>query len=304
MLAGGVMIFLATVLLLHHLRELRFGHPRNTRQAPGPGRAGHPFYLAGLGFLLVGITVGTGLRLGWAEPLRIATPLEAHIHANAFGFLALTLTGLIVDLYPDFAGRPLAWPGSTRAIFRLMALGALALVLGPWLAVMPLMLLGVVLHLSATIWLLLNVVRPLLGDSRALTPGLLHLITSYVWFLAPILAAPLLVLNVATTSLAVAEQSVPQALIYGWALQIGYALVPFLLSRSVLPDQPASLGGSWLSLIGIHLGALFLWASVLVLPWQAALFAIAYLCWSLSMLPILAQVWRIVGQATNAHDPS
>lgn len=293
-LAGGVLIVLATALLLHQLRALEPGRAGNILQTLGPGSTGRWFYLAGLGFLLVGITVGTGLWLGWAAPLRIATPTETHIHANVFGFLALTLTGLIVDLYPDFAGRALAWPGSIRAIFVLMVLGAFALVLGPWLAVMPLTLLGVLLHLSATVWLLFNMTKPLLDDRRAWSPGPLHLITSYLWFLAPLLVAPLIILNVVVTSAGAVEQSAPQALIYGWALQIGYALIPFLVSRLFLPGQPARLGGSWLSLVSVHLGALALWASILVAPWQAALHAIAYLFWALSMLSILAQIWRIV----------
>ena len=52
----------------------------------------------------------------------------------------------------------------------LMVLGAFALVIGPWLAVMPLTLLGVVLHLSATVWLLLVTLR-LPGATGGATPA-------------------------------------------------------------------------------------------------------------------------------------
>jgi hypothetical protein len=298
-LVGGALVFAASGLLLLQLRSLQ-ARPSG---GPGAGRgepSGRGFYLAGLASLLVGVTVGTGLWLGWPAALRIAVPVETHIHANAFGFLALTFAGLLVDLYPALAGRPLASGRTCRAILGLMALGVLGLVLGPWLNLQPLILAGVALHFGATLWLLARVVRPLLGQAQAWTPGLLHLVTAYVWFLAPVVAAPLVVLGVLTADAASIEQSVPQALIYGWALQFGYPLLPYALARALEPDRPAALGGSWLSLLGGHLGAVLLWASVFVQPSQALLFGAAYLCWLLSLLPILAQSWRIVRRAGPA----
>lgn len=287
-LAGGTLVFVAVGLLLVQLRALGGEASAAGPRPPGPGR---PFYLAGLTFLLVGVVVGTGLWIGWPAALRIAVPLETHIHANTFGFLGLTFAGLLADLYPGFAGRPLAWPRSVRPIFWLMALGALLLVLGPWLDLLRITMPGVALYLIATLWLAANVLKPLLGDRAAWSPGTLHLTLAYLWFLAPILAAPMVMMNPAARLSAGIEQSAPQGLIYGWALQLGYALLPYLLVRFLLPGQPARLGGSWLSLATLNLGAACLWASMLVEPARATLYAAAYLLFAVSLLAILAQTW-------------
>lgn len=291
-LAGGTLVFIAATLLLLQLNSLR-----PERDEPKPGRK---FYLAGLSYLLLGIIVGTGLWLGWGEVLRIAIPIEVHIHANNWGFMSLVFAGLLIDLYPHFAKRPLAWPRSIRPIFWLMTLGALGLVLGPWLKSNWFSVPGLILHLSATIWLLLNVIKPLWGDWQAWTPGMWHLVTAYFWILAPVLVAPLIILGVPGFPGAGIEQSAPQALIYGWVLQFGYALLPYLFARFLLPAQPAKLGGNWFSLITVHLGGVFLWASIFITTYQAPLHGIAYVLWTLSALPIVAELWRIV-RAGLAH---
>ncbi|MEZ4516370.1 MAG: hypothetical protein R3C44_05860 [Chloroflexota bacterium] len=41
------------------------------------------------------------------------------------------------------------------------------------------------------------------------------------------------------------EQTVPQALIYGWVLQFGFAFIPYFFYRLFLPQEPARLGGSY-----------------------------------------------------------
>ena len=285
-LTGGTLVFIAASLLMFQLNGL-------WPERSGP-RTGLKFYLVGVGYLLLGIIVGTGLWLGWGQALRIAVPIEVHIHANNWGFMSLVFAGLLVDLYSNFAKRPLAWPRSITPIFWLMTLGALGLVLGPWLQSNWFSVPGLVMHLSATIWLLLNVVRPLLGDRQAWTPGMWHLVTAYAWILAPVLVAPLIIVGVPGFPGAGIEQNAPQALIYGWVLQFGYAVLPYLFVRYLLPDQPASLGGNWFSLIAVHLGGLFLWASIFITPYQMLLHGVAYTWWALSALPIVVELWRIV----------
>jgi hypothetical protein len=287
-IGGGALIFVAVLLLMRQLRAIQ---PRRPTIGANGGRL---FYLAGLSYLLLGIIVGSGLWFGWGAALRIAVPLEVHIHANNWGFMALVFAGLIVELYPDFTGRALAWPRSIRPIFWMMVSGALGLVLGPWTTSNWFTIPGVILHLSATIWLLLNIVTPLIGDRHAWTPGMLHLVTSYVWILAPVLAAPLIILQAPGFPGAGIEQSAPQALIYGWVLQFGYAIIPYLFRRAFEPDTPARLGGNRLSLISVHLGGIFLWASIFVSAYQGPLHATAYAFWALSALPIVDELWRIV----------
>lgn len=293
-IAGGTLIFVAAGLLWKQLRDLRaLGQPgpvRAHRGAPG----GRVFYLAGLAYLLLGILVGTGLWVGWGEALRIAAPIEVHIHANNWGFMSLAFAGLMVDLYPSFTGRELAWPRAIWPTFWMMTLGALGLVLGPWLPSLYFSAPGLVLHLSATVWLAANMVKPIWGDTFARRgAGIWHLVTAYAWILAPVLVAPLIILKVPGFPGAGIEQNAPQALIYGWMLQFGYALIPYVLRRALLPSEPARLGGNWFSLVTAHAGGVFLWASIFVTDYQALLHGTAYALWVVSLAPVTAEIWRI-----------
>jgi cytochrome c oxidase cbb3-type subunit 1 len=291
---GGTLIFIATVLLINQLRQMRQAVPRPSLQDHNQ-HEGRKFYIAGLSYFLLGIIVGTGLWLGWSDWLQIKVPVEVHIHANNWGFLSLVFAGLLVDMYPAWTGRSLAWPRSIRPIFWMMTVGALGLVLGPWFKSNLFSVPGLVLHLTATLWLLLNVVKPLLGDREAWSqPGIWHLVLSYFWILAPVLVAPLIILGVPGFPGAGIEQNAPQALIYGWVLQFGYAFLPFFFHRFFLADEPARLGGSWLSLVTVNLGGLFLWVSIFITEYQGFLHGTAYALWAVSIVPIAVDLWRII----------
>jgi hypothetical protein len=121
-----------------------------------------------------------------------------------------------------------------------------------------------------------------------------------VWIIAPVLVAPLISLKVPGFPGAGIEQNAPQALIYGWALQFGYAVIPYLFRRFLLPEQPAKLGGSWFSLLTAHLGGVFLWVSIFALDYQAVLHGLAYALWVASLIPVLLDLWR-VARAAWAH---
>ncbi len=251
----------------------------------------------------MGIIVGTGLWLGWGPALGIKVPIEVHIHANNWGFMSLVFAGLLVDLYTGFAKRQLAWPRSITPIFWMMNAGALLLVLGPWMKNELFSVPGIILRLSATGWLLLNVIKPLRGDGITKTPGFWHLVTSYAWIIAPVLVAPLIILKVPGFPGAGIEQNAPQALIYGWVLQFGYAIMPYLFSRFLSPEQPAHLGGNWLSLITAHLGGALLWASIFAGDYQALLYGMAYASWVVSMIPVVSQLWRIARAGLTRLEP-
>lgn len=122
-LAGGTLIFTAAMLLILQLWNVRGG------DAP----ASLKFYITGIFYLLVGIIIGTGLWLNWSEALYIKVPLEAHIHANSWGFMSLVFAGLLVDFVPMVTGRPLGTNKNVSLIYWGMTLGAFGLVLGPWL---------------------------------------------------------------------------------------------------------------------------------------------------------------------------
>ena len=72
-------------------RPPRSGGIGGGQQTQGSGSL--KFYLTGLVYLLVGIIIGTGLWVGWSEPLRIGIPKETHIHAHSWGFAAPGLAG-------------------------------------------------------------------------------------------------------------------------------------------------------------------------------------------------------------------
>jgi len=297
--AGGALVFSAAVMLIDQLRRMR--PTARAEQAPTPERHGRRFYIAGLSFFLLGILIGTGLWFGWSDWLHIAVPLEAHIHANSWGLMSLVFAGLIVDTYAMWAGRPLAWPRSVTPIFWLMILGALGLVLGPWFQSMYFTVPGLILHQTATLWLMLNMLRPLIlppsgswRGVRTLEPGIWHVLASYFWVSAPVMAAPLILLRLRGVPGPTIEQNAPQALIYGWVLQFGFALLPYLFRRAFLPDEPARLGGNWFSLVAINLGAVFLWASIFVESLHAPLHGIAYALWGAAAVPVAIELWRII----------
>lgn len=291
-IAGGTLVFVATLLLVSHLISLR---PSQDSIPKGTITSRH-FYIAGLSYLFLGVFVGTGMWLGWNQALQMKVPIEVHIHANNWGFLSMVFAGLLIDLFPKFSGKELANPKSIKSIFWLMTVGAFGLVIGPWFQMMIFIVPGLLMHLAATIWLLINVIKPMRGTPEIKTPGYLHLYTSYVWIFAPILVAPMVLLKVPGFPGAGIEQNAPQALIYGWALQFGYALLPYLFARAFAGEDNPKLGGTWFSLITIHLGGVFLWISIFNDPYQGILHGTAYGLWTLSLFPILKQMWDSVRQ--------
>ncbi|MCO6453414.1 MAG: hypothetical protein J5I90_21710 [Caldilineales bacterium] len=281
-ITGGTLIFIAVTLLILQLRSI--GGEKNQ------GTGSLKFYVSGLSYLLLGILIGTGLWVGWSEPLRIGIPKEAHIHANSWGFASLVFAGLLVDLLPALTGKPLASRRTINAIFWAMTLGALGLVLGPWLngnlfVTVP----GLALHIGATVALLVSLVRSLRTHGLFANAGAWHLTVSYLWILLPVLVAPLIILKVANIPGADIEATAPQALVYGWMGQFLYAVVPFLAARWLLRDPEARLGGNWLSLIAVNLGGILIWASIFLIDVREPLHAIAYVMLGVSLV---AAAWE------------
>ncbi len=278
---GGTLLFAAATLLIFQLRGLA---PR------GQGTGSLKFYVAGLSYLLVGILVGTGLWLGWSEPLRIGVPKEVHIHANSWGFASLVFGGLAIDLLAALTGKPLASPRTLALIFWSMTLGALGLVLGPWLnGNLVATVLGLVLHIGATVSLLVLLVVALRRHGLFAQAGAWHLVVAYTWILLPVLVAPLILLGVSAIPGADIEATAPQALVYGWMLQFMYAAGPYFVARWLLHDADARLGGNWLSLFAINLGSLLIWASIFVVEWRSPIHAAAYVLLAISLA---AAAWQ------------
>lgn len=292
-LAGGTLIFVAASLLLVHIWKVRAGQPPPSLK----------FYIVGVFYLLVGILIGTGLFLGWSQPLHIQVPLEAHIHANSWGFISLVFAGLLIDFLPMLGGQPLGSKQDLGIIFWGMTLGAFGLVLGPWLGRnLPLLVSGLVLHLAATLWLLVLAARSLRNSGRLGSAGGWHLLASYTWILAPVLAAPLTLLKIIDG--APIEATAPQALIYGWVLPFGIALIPFSVRRIFLKDGQARLGGSWWSLAATMIGSLLVWLSIFLLPVRGLLHGTGFALYALAVLILLLELIQIARQGLQRIEPA
>lgn len=286
---GGTLVFVAVILLFAQLWRLGGGNvPVSLR-----------FYLTGVAYLLLGIIVGTGLWLNWDAVLHIRTPLEVHIHANSWGFMSLVFAGLLIDFMPMLTGRPLGGQRQQTAIYWGMTIGALGLVLGPWLPAaisLPPTVVGLVLHLTSTLWLVGLMGRGLKGGGYLRQAGGWHLLASYLWILLPVLVAPLIILNFLEGG--PVEMTAPQPLIYGWVLQFALAIIPYVTGRYLLHEPNPALGGSWATLILLTLGGLLVWVSIFV-PAGGLLYGLGFTLYALSFIHPIQQLLAIVRQATS-----
>ena len=300
-ITGGTLVFVAAGLLAYNLAYIWRSSIRRPAQLAYDQTDARPFYLAAVGYLLVGVLAGTGLWFGWGPALGMAAPIEIHVHSNLWGFTALLLAGLITQLYPVLAGTGVAWRKAVPVIFWGMALGALGMVLGPWLAVNALTVTGLVIHSMATALLLANWAWPLIRKQARRSAGLLHIMLAYVWFFFPVLVAPLIVFRMGGAASEISGSGGP-ILIYGWILPIIYALLPYLLRRWLHPDRPARLGGTWASLLAIQAGSLVFWISLFAPSGQFTLRAVAYGLWLASLAPVLYDLWQSLRQVAEQSE--
>ena len=289
--SGGTLIFIASVLLLLQLWNVRGG------EAP----ASLKFYITGVFYLLVGIIIGTGIYLNWSDALYIKVPLEAHIHANSWGFMSLVFAGLLVDFIPMITGRQLGGKKAVDYIYWGMTLGAFGLVLGPWLGgSLPPTVAGLILHISATVLLIVSMVRAFNQSGRLNTAGAWHLVSSYLWILLPVLVAPAILLGFIEGG--PVESTAPQALIYGWVLQFGIALIPYIARRFFLKEESPQLGGCWGSLAGATLGSVLVWISIFIVPARGVLYGIAFVLYALALIHPLKELAEITRDGLRKYN--
>jgi cytochrome c oxidase cbb3-type subunit I len=291
---GGTFIFISVMQLAWRLLQVR----RARQGASSRLRSGSRlFYLAGLAYLLTGILVGTGLWQGWSIPLRISIPKEVHVHANLWGFTALVFAGLLLDLAPHLNSHQSISERRISLIFWLMNLGAFGLVLGPWLDIDLLQVVGLSLHTVGSILLWGGVLGSFWKVWRGWTPGAWHLVLAYIWFFLPVIIAPLVVVRLGVGS-EVAGNGGP-ILIFGWVLQFTYAVLPFMLGKTSLAGRSPVLGGTWLSLAAVNAGSILYWTSLFLSSGQELLRGTAFLLWLVSLLPFLLEVGSILRKLTE-----
>ena len=289
-LTGGTLVFIAAGLLALHLRQIA-ENGQTSSQTDWPRR----FCGVGLLYLLVGIIVGTGYWLGWSAPLKIAAPIEVHVHANNWGFLSMIFAGLLFSISPSLLKRPLASEKTAKIIFWGMTFGALGLVSGPWWGgtrSIPITVAGLLLHMAITavlVWAAYGVFK---AADALKDPGAWHVLLAYLWFFMPMLMAPIVVFHLGSIPGERIEGTAPQALVYGWILQFGMALVPYLVDRYLLKSETPRLGGSWLSLLLVNVGSALIWLSIFIHPMEAQLQGAAYLALAAAALAVAVHLWR------------
>ena len=289
--AGGTLIFISATLLLIQLWNVRGGDAPESLK----------FYITGMFYLLVGIIIGTGLFLNWSDALYIKVPLEAHIHANSWGFMSLVFAGLLVDFVPMITGRPLSNTKNISLIYWGMTLGAFGLVLGPWLGgSLPPTVSGLVLHLSSTIWMVVMMIRAFKESGKLNSAGAWQLVSSYLWIIAPIGMAPFIMFGIFEAG--PIESTAPQALIYGWVLQFGIALIPYIARRFFLKEETPELGGCWGSLAAATAGSLFVWASIFIVPARGALYGIGFALFAIALVHPLKELVDIARTGLQKHE--
>lgn len=242
-------IFVAIVLLLVILY-------RQGVCSPVGARAGLRFYFAGPLFFLVGILMALSMLLQWPAPGQFFGQLEAHVHANVWGFLALIVAGFLLDHIPAYTGHPLRWPQLVPATSWLLISGASGLVAGPWLALLPLTILGIAIYVVGTVLLLANLAGTMLA-AHSWTPNLVHILVAYLWMVVPAFVAPTILALTGHLPIGSVETSAVSGLVAGWILQIVIAAFPLRL-REVQPHN-AGRDGWWFSVVTLNLGVLALW---------------------------------------------
>ncbi len=285
---AAVGIFAAVVLLLASMY-------RQKAIPPVGAHASLRLYVAGPLFFLIGILMAISMLLNWPAPGQFSGLLEAHVHANVWGFLGLVVAGFLLDHIPTYVGHPLRWPTLVPATSWLLITGVTVLVAGPWLGFLPLTLLGIVIYMVATALLLSNLVGTIRA-SHIWTPNLAHLTVAYLWMIVPAIVAPLVLAFTGHLPTGRIEEAAVSGLVAGWILQIVIGAFPLWLREG----QPHTVGrdGWWFSVVALNFGVLTIWISAFTpdLATTIVLTALAYTFVVLGLLPPLVIILaRVVG---------
>ena len=296
--AGG--IFLAIVLLLASL------HRRNACPPVG-ARAGLRFFVVGPMFFLIGIYMAASMLLNWPAPGGFFGEIEAHVHANVWGFLAFIVAGVLLERIPAAVGQPLRWPHHVSAISWLLILGTLGLVFGPWLAVLPLTMGGLVIYVAGTGLLVTNLAATAIAGHRW-TANIAHLLVAYLWMIVPVVVAPTVLLTTGKLPTGRVEDAAVFGLITGWVLQIVLGALPLRLRE--MRQLASGWDGCWGSVILLNLGVLVVWVTAfvssvdLVTPLTVAGYAMIILAWIRPLIAILRLLFVGPARASSERVPA
>ncbi len=262
--ASGILV--ATALMLGAV--VRVG-----TRPPAGQRADTPFYIAGPIFFLVGIVMALSMLLGWSSPGGYFGVIEAHVHANVWGFLGLVVAGVLFDRIPKRTGQPLRHPRLVPVTSWLLIIGAAGLVAGPWLAINPMLLVGIVLYMTGTGMLIVNLAATIRAG-RLWTPNLAHVLLAYIWMVVPAIIAPAYLLMTGKLPPNEIETSAITGLVAGWILQIVISMLPSRIGQE--QDRAGNRDGWWFSVVMLNLGVLAIWVAAFAGETRAATTVVGY----------------------------
>lgn len=289
---GATLVFVAVYRLL-------MGIVAAWKSSGRPVRESFRFYATAPVYLLFGITMAVSLLFDWWAPGGRIGVLEAHVHANVWGFLALIVAGMLFDLFPALTGGPMSRPRWISPTYNLLNIGAIGLVLGPWFNIHEVTIGGLIIYVAGTAFLLANLISTLVRNGN-LVPSSAHVVTAYLWMIVPVFFAPFILLAPHMVDGPAVEAAATQGLVNGWVIGVVMGVLPRILRAWKKSDGPifgvegGREDGSWLSVITLNLGVALVWSTaVLTAPLadQAATIS-GYALIAVAWLPFLGRVWR------------
>lgn len=225
-------------------------------------------------FLVVGILAAFGMLLNVHGPGGYFGTVEAHVHANVWGFLALVAAGALFTVLPRLFGADLRYPRLRRVTYWGITAGAVGLVAGPWLARHELTMLGLVVYVVGTAALLANVIGTYRVGERAQPERFALILGAYLWLAFPVPWAPLVLLFPETVPATAIEIAAIDGLVFGWMLQLAMAFLPIVAvgaksdragfaARTTAASETVRTP-SWLQIASVNLGMLALWLTAIL----------------------------------------
>ena len=289
--AGAWIIFGAVALLMYSLWQI-------ARSADQTDPVTAMFYVTAPAWLLLGIFMAVSLLVGWPAPGGRDGILEAHVHANVWGFLAFVVVATLADLFPRMLGTRLAHPRWLKTTYWLMVFGTLGTVLGPYFAMHVGTIAAMVVYVASMVLLLINLIATARTSTRGFPAAAGHLLLSYLWMIVPVFFGPFVLLTPEMVPFRAIEAAATKTLVLGWVLQLAMGGIPTIL-RGVYPGlvrNPISgpSGRGWWSVALVNLGCAVIWIANLFEPGGTSLpgIAVGFGLVALGVIPWLARLWQ------------
>ncbi|WP_129113574.1 hypothetical protein [Halegenticoccus tardaugens] len=267
-------------------------------------------------FLVIGILAAFGMLLNIHGPGGYFGLIEAHVHANVWGFLALVAAGALLTTTPRLFEADLQYPRLRDVAYWGIIVGAAGLVAGPWLARHELTMAGLVVYVIGTAALLANVIGTYRTGTRAQPRRLALILGAYLWLAFPVPWAPLVLLFPETVPAGAIEIAAINGLVFGWMLQLAMAFLPTVVVTlssetgefSSRLDAASEIVGqpSWLQITSVNLGMLALWATAMppLTGLADSLTLVGYLLIAVGWAYLVVDIWAALVSRSLATSPA